>query len=139
MCVCVYIGSALGPVLICSFQVYRNKGACLKFDNDLLNIRQFMNVDHPYYLPNFMDVFTWSLPFVAEKGMKSSPGNMLSRSLSHIVVTDMLANVMNIPSDDMSDDEETAAPETVLSQRGQILRDKVLAVTRMMRVYRTLR
>merc|ERR1712224_155222 len=105
--------------------VYKNKGACLKFDNELLNIRQFVCSPHPYYLPNFMDVFSWSLPFVAEK------------------VTDMLWQIIQHGSETAGIQElqsvTVSRENPQLNNKANILREKVLAVTKMMQMYKTLR
>ena len=53
---------------------YKNKGAIIKFKDGALNIQQYVNSKHPYVLPDFMDVFCWSIPFVIEKVMKMLQG-----------------------------------------------------------------
>eukprot|EP01084_Bolivina_argentea_P008602 16098_1 len=103
--------------------VYKNKGACLKFNDELLNIRQFVSSPHPYYLPNFMDVFTWSLPFVAEK------------------VTDMLYSIISFEgTSDVSEKDvvKITKNEKEYTKSG-VLKGKVVAVTKLMRMYRVLK
>ena len=96
----------------------------MKFDDELLNIRQFVSSPHPYYLPNFMDVFTWSLPFVAEK------------------VTDMLYSILAYEGQDGDADGKVSIANNqndVLAKKGGVLKDKVVAVTKLMRMYKVLK
>ena len=46
---------------------YSNKASVLILDKGNVSIKQYDETETPYHLPENMDVFTWSMPFLAEK------------------------------------------------------------------------
>ncbi|KAH9958213.1 serine/threonine protein phosphatase calcineurin catalytic subunit Ppb1 [Russula dissimulans] len=107
--------------------VYKNKAAIVKCQENMFNIRQFDSRPHPYWLPNFMDAFSWSLPFVGEK------------------LADMVAAMLNISvQEELSARAEESASSAVPINRDKLERDKViktkiLAVGRFLRMFSVLR
>ena len=123
------------PVVITIFSapnycdVYNNKGAIIKFDDNNLNIQQFNYSGHPYILPNFMDLFTWSIPFVIEK------------------VLEIMCNVVNAKDKEKKPEANVEhagekvqeLKDTIKDSKVEVFRKKVKAMSRMMKMFKTIR
>jgi len=98
---------------------YNNKGALMRYENNVINIRQFNYSPHPYNLQGFMNVFNWSLPFVADK------------------LGEFLAVLFNLVDDVQAHQEEIIQEE--VNRKREALRSKLRSVSRMLTLYKTMK
>lgn len=116
--------------------VYNNKAAVLKYENNVMNIRQFNCTPHPYWLPNFMDVFTWSLPFVGEK-ITDMLIAILSTCSEDELREDLTPTAMS-PYNPISTPNSPIDPDSIEYKR-RAIKNKILAIGRLSRVFQVLR
>lgn len=90
-------------------------------------------MEHPFHLPGDIDLFTWSVPFLADKVLEMlysivgrnqaySPAN--SKELDHIDFSKLIKDYTK---------------EESKSERAEILRTKVKTIARMSRIFKNLR
>ncbi len=109
-----------------------NRGAILEYGlGNVMNIKQFSAVEHPYNLPNFGNVLSWSLPFVAEKCAD--------------FITALHKLELDEEEDELADAEEkekarqNEAALAEIAQRREVIKNKVLAMGKMQMMFATLR
>ncbi|TFY68094.1 hypothetical protein EVG20_g3697 [Dentipellis fragilis] len=113
--------------------VYHNRGAVLKYANKNITIRQYHARPHPYWLPNFMDAFTWSLPFVGAKMIEA-----LLAILS-ICSEEELEESSSEDEDGTRTVTDSAFTPSEISARRQQIKNKILVVGKMQRMFQLLR
>mmetsp|Transcript_43196 Transcript_43196/g.50672 ORF Transcript_43196/g.50672 Transcript_43196/m.50672 type:complete len:232 (-) Transcript_43196:17-712(-) len=100
---------------------YSNKGSVLILEEGNVSIKQFDDSEHPYYLPDRIDIFTWSMPFLIEK-----------------VVSMMKSIFTKWQDDDSNIDEAFKEATESKADRAEKIKGKVKAFARVQKMYKTL-
>jgi len=106
---------------------YNNKAAIIQIDGDNFAIKNFEEVTHPYHLAGDLNLFEFSMPYLAEK------------------VVDMLYNILEQgvePEDLKHEDDIEFQSKLARSLIGatdvQVMRTKIQTVSRLRRMYKNL-
>ena len=126
---------------------YHNKGAVILIENDKMNIKQYKDVEHPFHLPQGMDLFKWSVPFLIEK-----IGDMMEHLMSRSRAADIEPTENAEPTGSLDDQEvqailqqqqaeqnEEAKAAEAKRKRREVLKQKIRFVGRMSRMLKTIR
>lgn len=123
----------------------------MKFAGSIITIQQFNASPHPYWLPRFMNAFTWSLPFVGCKGKHTFFYltvlilGMLGDEVSEMLLTILAVNnEQELESSSEEEDHMRTITDlklkgAIAQQRRQQMKDKIVAMGGVQRVFQQLR
>jgi serine/threonine-protein phosphatase 2B catalytic subunit len=129
-------GPASFPYVITIFSApnycgyYENKASVLIIDKGNLSLKQYDESETPYRLPDNLDVFSWSMPFLAEK------------------VVSMLYTIVKKGDDPGTDEDDKGfnlpkqgdkQAEDGKMKRGVVMKNKIKSVGRLSKMFSTLR
>jgi serine/threonine-protein phosphatase 2B catalytic subunit len=128
-------GPASFPYVITIFSApnycgyYENKASVLIIDRGNLSLKQYDESEPPYKLPDNMDVFSWSMPFLAEK---------ITQMLVTIVSkfdTDDDEGDLNLNEKDLTG----MSKEEIMEKKSRMMKNKVKSIAKMSKMFATLR
>ena len=109
---------------------YENKASVLIIDRGNLSLKQYEETEPPYRLPDNLDVFSWSIPFLSEK---------VTNMLFHLVKRGA-TDLPDAPGDDIDVDKILKSDDVdEKTKRQLIIKGKVSSVAKMSRMFATLR
>ena len=110
---------------------YKNKASVLILKNNNLQLKQYADSQPPYQLPEGLDLFSWSLPFLAEK-VTHMLHQILKQCTSEELKTMEEAEIPEeVRQNLMTKAEDELPPSQMKMQRKMLLKNKIQSVGRM--------
>ncbi|KAL0952656.1 hypothetical protein HGRIS_006899 [Hohenbuehelia grisea] len=91
-----------------------------------MTIQQYNWSSHPYWVPNSTDAFTWSLPLVG--------GKIMEKLLAIL----RICSEEELADSDLGGEARAGMSQAEIDQRRQQIKNKILGVGRMQRVFQLL-
>ena len=103
---------------------YKNKAAVLILKNNNLQLKQYADTEPPYQLPEGLDLFSWSLPFLAEKVTNMLYSILKTCSPAELAATedteipeDMKKLLKDTPEEELKTDQQKMKRKLVLKNK----------------------